>query len=51
MVAPLRLRQWLYSVYGEGVESSEQHGAVQAQYLDTLQALEPVLALQVIAHQ
>jgi hypothetical protein len=43
-VAIVRHRQWLFSVFGEGIKSRVQHGAVQAQYLSTLAALQAVLS-------
>jgi len=41
-----RFRQWLFSVFGEGVETTAQHKAVQAQYLGTLAALQSLLSKQ-----
>jgi glutathione S-transferase len=39
----LRLRQWLFSVFGEGIESPYQHAIALAQYVNVLDQLEKVL--------
>ena len=39
----LAFRQWLFSVFGEGIESSEQHAAVQTQYLMALDSMQRIL--------
>jgi len=42
----MNLRQWLFSVYGEGIHTVEQHTAVQQHYLAVLDALQHVLQQQ-----
>ena len=39
----LLFRQWLFSVFGEGLETEEQHAVVKSQYLVVLQTLQNIL--------
>jgi len=44
LYAPVLLfRQWLFSVFGEGIEDEEQHEIVKSQYLVVLETLQGVL--------
>jgi len=42
----VRHRQWLFSVFGEGIVSEEQHRAVQSQYLRSLAACQKIFSSQ-----
>ena len=40
----LAFRQWLFSVFGEGIETAAQHAAVQREYLRLLAVLQAAAA-------
>eukprot|EP00927_Polykrikos_kofoidii_P051773 TRINITY_DN45563_c0_g1_i1.p1 TRINITY_DN45563_c0_g1~~TRINITY_DN45563_c0_g1_i1.p1 ORF type:complete len:467 (+),score=58.33 TRINITY_DN45563_c0_g1_i1:111-1511(+) len=39
----LYMRQWFFSIFGEGIDSDEKHKAVQDQYVELLDVLENIL--------
>lgn len=39
----LAFRQWLFSVFGEGIESDAQHAAAQTQYVAALDSMQRIL--------